>query len=99
MKKKLKNIKKIWKHEIYIYIYLFEKKWLITKNRKHWNKLNNKLKTNLKHFNNLNKIKKNWKIHHFFFYKTDPPNQFPWVWIISEKNLQKGPTTVIRSQN
>ena len=35
---------------------------------------------------------KNW-------HKTDPPNQFPWVRIISKKMAQKRPTTLIRIQH
>ena len=62
-----------------------------------WNKLNNKLRNNLNQFQNNNKKKTentpNKKIN-----KTDPPNHFPWVWIISEnKHQQKRPTTLIRT--
>jgi len=64
-------------------------------NRKKWNKLNIKLKNKLKQFKNKRKQKK-LKKYTIFFHKTDPPNQFPWAWIISKKNPQKRPTTLIR---
>ena len=77
------------------------KKGIIKKHnneKKTWNKLNNKLRNNLNQFQNNNK-KKNWKIHQTKkINKTDPPNHFPWVWIISEnKHQQKRPTTLIRT--